>query len=268
MESFAKDQMNDLSLSARAAWPGVEVPQETFAQYLAARGGDEVGHPADLYLACACIHRVPRALETFEQKFMSRVPEFVARMKLSPETYDDLCQRIRERVLLPVGEQPPRMSEYSGRGPLLGWLRVVAMRLAIDLIRQRAPAEQLDSDDRLLGTGGDPELQYLKQRYQSEFREALRSGLQKLSAERRNVLRLYFVDRLTLLEIGALYRVGKSTVFRWIAGAQEQLLTEARRFLRERLGLSPAEFDSLANAVRSQLDFSLPALLRTHPEPP
>jgi RNA polymerase sigma-70 factor (ECF subfamily) len=252
--------------SPRLAWPDIDIPEELFDRYLAERAaGNEVINAADLYLACGCVHQVPQALEAFERQYMSRVPELVARMSLSRAAVDDLCQYLRERLLLASSGRPPHLAEYSGRGTLMGWLRVVATRAAVDMIRSSKPHdEELDSHEKLMGGEVDPELGYLKQRYQSEFKEALAVGLRSLSAQHRNVLRLYFVDQLTLVEIGALYRVGKSTIFRWIGSAREQLLTEARRCLHDRLGLSPEEFDSLANAVRSELDLSLPALLQTH----
>ncbi|MGZ3425953.1 MAG: hypothetical protein ACXVCV_04845, partial [Polyangia bacterium] len=56
-------------------------------------------------------------------------------------------------------------------------------------------------------------------------------------------------------------KVHRSTVARWIAGARQQVLADARARLRAELGLSAGEFDSLAGVVRSQLDLSVAKIL-------
>jgi len=250
--------------TARAAWPGVELAEELYVAWLdarAPRGG--AGHAADLYLACACVHGVPRALAAFESAFMSRVPAFLARMNLPADLVDEVRQRLRERLLMPSAGRPPRLAEYSGRGPLASWLCVAAVRAAVDLLR--SPAERstggVDPGDAAIFSGDDPELAYLKQRYRCEVDDALRAGVRALSRQQREVLRLHLEEGLSLDEIGALHRVGKSTAFRWLSDARQQLLAEVRRFLQERLGLTAGEFASLINLVRSQLHISLPDLL-------
>ena len=52
----------------------------------------------------------------------------MARIDSSSQFVDEVKQGLRERLL--VGP-PPRIAEYSGSGPLGGWLRVVSVRLAI-----------------------------------------------------------------------------------------------------------------------------------------
>jgi RNA polymerase sigma-70 factor (ECF subfamily) len=74
-------------------------------------------------------------------------------------------------------------------------------------------------------------------------------------------LRLNVVEGLNIDEIGALFKVHRSTVARWIAAARQQVLAGARQRLRVELGLSAGEFDSLAGVVRSQLDLSVAKIL-------
>jgi RNA polymerase sigma-70 factor (ECF subfamily) len=156
-----------------------------------------------------------------------------------------------------------RLAEYAGRGPLAAWLCVAAVRTAVDILR--SPAERAtggpDAIDAAEIGGADPELAYLKDRYRHEVDEALRAGLRALSRQQRSILQLHIAEGLSLDEIGAMHRVGKSTAFRWLSDARHQLWAEARRHLQDRLGVSPGEFASLVNLVRSQLDLSLPGLL-------
>jgi RNA polymerase sigma-70 factor (ECF subfamily) len=250
--------------AARAAWPGVELAEDLYVAWLCERApGGATSHASDLYLACACVHGVPRALATFEAALMSRVPAFLARMKPATSVVDEVCQRLRERLLMPSAGRPPRLVEYSGRGPLTAWLCVAAVRTAVDVLR--SPAERatagLDPRDSTLVAGDDPELAYLKDRYRHEVDEALRAGVCALSRQQRAVLKLHVEDGLSLDEIGAMHRVGKSTAFRWVSDARQQLLSEARRFLHDKLGITPGEFASLVNLVRSQLDVNLSSVL-------
>ena len=69
---------------------------------------------------------------------------------------------------------------------------------------------------------------------------------------------------LTVEAIGKVYGVSHSTVSRWLAKAREAVIPETQRVLRDEMRLSPAEFDSVAGLVVSQLDLSVSRLLR-HP---
>jgi RNA polymerase sigma-70 factor len=187
-------------------------------------------------------------------------------MKLPPHAVDELCQRLREVLLVPRGAQPPKLAEYAGRGALTTWLRVVAVRAALDQMRadRRSAAGELDSELPFLDGGGDePELQLLRLRFRPRFAEALRAAAATLTPRERNLLRMSLVDELTLEQMAPLFRVTKSTVHRWVEQARHRFLGEVRRFFHEQLGLSASEFDSVARLLQSQIEFSLPSLLRT-----
>jgi len=83
-----------------------------------------------------------------------------------------------------------------------------------------------------------------------------------LDAESCNLLRLQIVQGLRTAQIAALFRVDRSTIKRRLAGCRAQLLEETRRHLQEKLNLSPAEFESIAGLVQSQLHLSLERLVR------
>ena len=56
----------------------------------------------------------------------------------------------------------------------------------------------------------------MKRHYCRQFRDSFRAVLATLSIDERNVLRLYFLDGMTLAAIAVLYKVHHSTVARWI----------------------------------------------------
>jgi RNA polymerase sigma-70 factor (ECF subfamily) len=160
------------------------------------------------------------------------------------------------------GDQPPRIAGYSGRGPLGAWVRVAALRTAIDLVRRREPTVDAQAVARAPAPDVDPEAALLRARYQGEYETALRAALAMLTARDRSLLRMYFVDGLTVERIGVVYRVHRATVSRWIFAARSQLLDETYRLLGERLRLSASEFASLAALVQSRLDLSLSGILK------
>jgi RNA polymerase sigma-70 factor (ECF subfamily) len=248
---------------AKRHWPDVPVavvPEQAFAMLL--RDADASGtYDADLYLACACAHGAPTALAAFERSLMPEVPGFLARMRPTPTFVDEVQQLLRAKLFTGA---TPKICEYSGTGPLAAWLRVTALRTAIDLKRTRG--EQVSrglNDELLLDLRSDTiDVALLKAEYRPVVAEAFRTAVAKLESKERNLLRLHFVDELTFDEIGRLFQVNRSTAFRWIDAAREELVNHARAQLRNRIGLDATEFESLVQLVRSQLDLSLSRLLR------
>jgi RNA polymerase sigma-70 factor (ECF subfamily) len=153
-----------------------------------------------------------------------------------------------------------KISEYSGRGDLRRWVRTVALRTCLNLLR-KGKAEVLVGDEQVLAnmaqSGDDPELAYMKQRYRGEFKQAFLTALAALSARDQSLLRYHHADGLNIDEIGAIYRVHRVTAYRWLEKAREALVDGIQKTLRERLRLDQSEFDSILRLIRSQLHLSL-----------
>jgi RNA polymerase sigma-70 factor (ECF subfamily) len=176
---------------------------------------------------------------------------------------DEVRQRVRERLF--VGAS--KIGDYSGRGALASWLQVVTLRIAIDAGReqQKLPiAESTELDDlRLAGT--DPELKLIKERYRDPFKQALRVALGGLTSEQRNLLKLHFVEGVTLDKLAALFHVHRATIARRIAQARDEVFEAVRIRLQAELGIDRTEFEELLSLLRSRLELSLSALLPTLP---
>jgi RNA polymerase sigma-70 factor (ECF subfamily) len=250
------------------AWPGLDVTPDTFVLHLAARAGagpsgaplPPVERAADLYLTCACAAQARGAIEAFERAHLGVVGAYLARMRPSPAFVDEVRQQMREKLFVGRDGGRPKITEYDGRGSLASWVRVVALRAAIDLRRQTpdaAPPTPRAEEE----AGGDPETGYLKQRYRQAFNEAFRGAVAALGGDQRELLRLHFVDGLTLDHLAARAGVHRATIARRIAAAREAVAEEARRLLEAALGASDSELESLAAVMRSQIDVSLPGLL-------
>jgi RNA polymerase sigma-70 factor (ECF subfamily) len=264
-------RLNELWETARVAYPGVKVAVEAFVAHLARhmerdRPEDYLSrvHAADLYLACACAAGNTTALSRFDESLLSQVGAFVAGLRAEPAFVDDLRQTIREKLF--VG-RTPKIADYSGRGALTSWLRVLSLRTALSLKRRKT--ELLDGGQQSSATNEarpsmtrDPELDFIKEQYRGLFRSALDNSLGSLSQEERNLLRLHFLKGVTLEELATLFRVHRATIARRIAQARDNILRNTSEQVQAQLGVDSAEFESLMKVLHSQIDVSISRLLQ------
>ena len=243
--------------AAREAWPGVEVSLEDFGACLARHEG--ASHASDLYLACACARGDAAALRRFDEEVLPRVDGALRRLDPSAAFADEVRQLVRQRLFVGDGEGgEARIATYGGRGPLVGWVRVVALRTAINLRgggREEPTAEaQLAA---LAPAVGDPALDGIKARFAKELGAALARACAALEERDRTILRLRYGDDLDIDQIGAIYGVHRATVARWIAKIRSNLFAATRSELATRIDLSDSDFGSLLALAHSQLDLSL-----------
>jgi RNA polymerase sigma-70 factor (ECF subfamily) len=260
--------------TCESRWTGVRPPAEEFVRHLGERLAGEPDPEAllgslfveDLYLAYACALGDRVAIAAFEREVLVHVGEFVSRIDGAAQHLDEIRQVLRERLL--VGDGKPRVLDYSGRGALGGWVRVAAVRQALNVVQRTReladPHEDLAA--RAVANTPDPELQLLQARYRGEFEAAVEEALGGLSSRDCNLMRLHFVDGLSVERIRHAYGVHRVTVTRWLASARRQLLARTRKILRVRLGLSPSEIDSLVKILQSQLAISISQALQQRPE--
>ena len=111
------------------------------------------------------------------------------------------------------------------------------MRIAADLKTGETVSAGRFVDGTLAAFGasfGDsPEIAAIKYRYRDQLRHALEQSLQALPAREKTLLRLTVVDGLNIDAIGAIYRVHRATVARWLVRVRAQVFAE----IRERIGL-------------------------------
>jgi len=254
--------------AGRAAWPNLDVAADAFHSYVAERDvpADAAGWApetaADLFLACACTLGVPGAVEAFMVRFERDVRMAAARVDSSPAFCDEVKQTLAETLF--VAADKPRIAQFSGRGPLAAWVGIAARRIAGRLRRNNRSPQTLDEEVLALEAievEDDPGMLYLKQRYGSEVRAALVAAFAALGARDRTILRLNLVDKLSLEEIGRIIGVSQSTVSRQAERIRNALTVATKRALREKLGASPEEIESLIHMVQSQVEVSFSRIL-------
>jgi RNA polymerase sigma-70 factor (ECF subfamily) len=247
--------------AARAAWPGLSLGDKAFLRHLARHVPAERAsslervHVADLFLAAACTVGEPSAIASFERDFLSRVPKVIARVERVPAAVDELLQSLRVSLL--TGPEA-RIAQYSGSGPLHGWVRAVALNAAIMTKRPRreSPHASRDLSEKALAGKLDPEAALVRERHRGLFQESLSAALRSLEPRERNLLRAYFVDEMTIDRLAVRFRVHRATAARRVHAARQRLLDETRRRVGERVPLTASEFDSLAAMLKSELSLS------------
>ncbi len=253
--------------AARQAWPGLAFSDADFVELLRTRVPADVD-PAiglaplcsdDLYLAGACARGETAAIAAFQRSYAGELAAAFARLAIGGSDPEDLRQQLLARLFVAVDGRPPRIAEYSGQGSLRAWLKVVALRLRIDLERRKRDRRDNFTDAERLAeqVGDDPELEHLKHHYRAEFRAAFTAALALLTAEQRALLRLQAVEGLSATDIARIYKVHRATGKRWLAEARERLVAETGRLLAEQLGDRGVALASIVRLIRSDLNVSL-----------
>jgi RNA polymerase sigma-70 factor (ECF subfamily) len=247
----------------KTQWP--TVTSLTFEAFRSFVDGAAVDAPAleqragDLFLAAAAAGGGDDAVRVFERDLLSDLPRWLARLRLTGDVVEEVRQHLRAKLL--VGP-PPRLVQYRASGPLAGWVRMAAVRTALDICeadpvissgleRGREPLlEALDQEQRLI-----------RSKYGGLFQEALRDAVGQLSKRDRSLLRFHYLAGMSLDAIARTYHVHRATVARWLAAIRDDLDSAVRIRLWDELGISTAEVRSLWNAVRSDVEVSISRLL-------
>ena len=250
---------------ARAAWPGLTVDDEAFAAWLGERCPDASTlrelDAAALLLTHAVAQRVDGAVEAFVQTHGPDIDLALRRTSLRPDALDDARQVVLDKLLSPDRD---KLRDYGGRGSLAHWVRAVAVRQAISLARKRGPMERVVAEPSTgdPDVGADPDLAFLKAHYRERFKRAFAAVLAELPAADRTLLRLRFVDGLTLDQLAKVRGVHRATGARHLARVRAVLIDAVRARLGAEAGLgSDSELDSALRLVESNLELSLPRLL-------
>lgn len=254
-----------------AAWPDISLSREDFVEALAPHVETEWPivptdfHTADFFLAAACVKGAPGAVVALEHSFLARIPDYIARVcrPSDRERPEDVAQNIAERLVVPTAAGPARIAEYSGRGPLGGWLRVLSVRIALNTKRGKSRFTSLEGrPDRYdAPTGVDPEVDLFRLKYGAEFKCALEAAFASLDTEQRALLRLYAAGGQRGEDLGKVLGVDRSTATRRLARARAHLFAFTKRALTAKLGITTGEFDSIARVVHSRIELTLSRVL-------
>ncbi|QRK12370.1 sigma-70 family RNA polymerase sigma factor [Archangium violaceum] len=224
----------------------------------------DTDHQEERAFASACARGEAEALSEFETRFVPQLRKALQQRGMDVATVEEALQLLRVKLFLPSGDRPPRIADYSGQGSLLAWLRVAALRTALNMMRERKLS--FDLDEARLEEAAAPldeaDRRYIKERYRKDFTEAFQEALTALEPRGRTLLRLHLVEGVGTAQIARAYRVDRSTVKRWLAQSRETLREEVRVRLAARIGVDTPALGSLLLELQSQLDLSIRSALR------
>ena len=158
------------------------------------------------------------------------------------------------------GERRSLFHYFHGRCSLATWLRAVLAQRYVDRLRVQRRLEPLPDEEHAQGSAvaagapagargepPDPD----RPRYLSLVRQALGRAVGRLAARDRLRLGFYYVQELTLAEIGRLLKEHEATVSRQLARTRRGIRDEVERQLREEAGLTA---DQIAACFASVAD--------------
>jgi RNA polymerase sigma-70 factor, ECF subfamily len=253
------DLLASIVQEARGRWPRVNFDREGFARHIERLEIEEARlsvHGVDLFLASAVLGGDQEALRAFDAVLAS-VVRVAGRIDGSRSFIDDVSQELRVKLL--TGKEP-KLRGYSAVGPLWEWLRVAAMRTALNMKRS----------DRLLPTDDVPVAAVLdglddaqmKKRYLPELNAALEQVIRELSVRERTLLRLHFVDGLNIDRIAVIYRVHRATVARWLVAVRQRVLEDLQAHLGQAHGLGATDVRSLCRRMQDDVHLTISRVLQ------
>jgi RNA polymerase sigma-70 factor (ECF subfamily) len=220
-------------------------------------------HVDDLYLAHACALGDARARYAFATTHLGAVDEHLRRFRLAPSVVEEVRRKVEDLLLFgEPPDRPPRIGQYSGRGPLRAFVATVAVNASRSWLRQqrRHPDVELDEVTSVLLRPADQSGQAALPRYSEMLRDAMRVALTLLDQRQRTVVRLHVARGVPQTKIAKMLGVNQSTVSRTLDAALHSLQAGIRQRLQQQ-GVGDDEIASLVRDVRHAIDISLSRIL-------
>lgn len=252
--------------TARAAWPAWPGANDAaFARFVEELQSAPDGAPldslraADLWLAFHAGLGVAPAVAALDATCFSDLANILRARRAQPAQAEEVVQRLRHRLLVAEPGQRTRILTYRGRGELRAWVRVAAVRAWLNMKRETPLGSDGPSVEDALVTEAtsDLELEILKGKYRDLFRRVFLEAVDALAPGTRLLLKLHYLDRLSMEEVGKVLGVHRLTVLRRLERARHELSEGTKERLEAELRLAPPEVESLLRLIQSRLDVSL-----------
>jgi len=205
----------------------------------------------ELALARACASGINAAWEIFLTRFREKL--YLSALRIARE--DSAARELADTLYADLygtntreGQRVSKLSSYTGRGSLEGWLRTVLSQEYVNRYRRTKRLVSLDeeSEEGVQFRAPDPEP--LPPAADQRLAQATDEALAALSAEDRTVLSAYYLDGRTLAEIARMLGVHESTISRKIDKLAKSLRKQivaalARRGMSRRQAEEALEVD-------------------------
>ncbi len=103
----------------------------------------------------------------------------------------------------------------------------------------------------------------MRGKFKEQFQSAFSAALSELTQRERNIMRLRFLDGLSVEHIAGLYKIHRVSASRSFSNARDKLLVATKANLGQQLSLDEPEVKSLMKLLDSQADISLARLMQS-----
>jgi RNA polymerase sigma-70 factor (ECF subfamily) len=170
----------------------------------------------ELALARACAAGHNLAWEIFLTRYREKLCQAALRIAREDSAARDLADSLYAELYGTTtreGERFSKLSSFTGRGSLEGWLRTVLAQEFVNRYRRTKRLVSLDEEgeDGSQFAAPEPEIIHSPD---DRLEQATDAGLAGLSIEDRMVLASYYLDGRTLAEIARMLGVHESTISR------------------------------------------------------
>jgi len=170
----------------------------------------------ELALARSCAAGNNSAWEVFLTRYREKL--YLSALRIARE--DSAARELADSLYADLygtntreGKRVSKLSSYTGRGSLEGWLRTVLAQEHINRYRRTKKLVSLEEESEEGNQFRAPEAEAAPAA-DSRLAEATDEALASLSAEDRTVLSAYYLDGRTLAEIARMLGVHESTISR------------------------------------------------------
>ncbi len=230
----------------------------------------------DLCLILACEKNIESAWNDLVANFDATVKSAARKISNNAEDAEDLASSIWAELYGlkhdKDGKLKTKLSYYSGRGSLGGWLRAVVSQLAIDGFRKQSKFVQIEenrefenlaneSSEKNDGTNlvahtETPEEIFSTKQTAKDVSEAFSQAIAELEAEDKLLLKLYYFDDLKLKDIGNALGFHEATASRKLVRVQTEIRKAVEKILKAKHGWSETEVKGYLSETASKLGIS------------
>ncbi len=231
----------------------------------------------NLCLIIACERGNEKAWEDLVKNYDATVKSAARKISNNAEDAEDLASSIWAELYGlkhdKDGKLKTKLSYYSGRGSLGGWLRAIVSQLAIDGFRKTSKFVQVEEtreferlandsaesadNKKIVHTAANPEEDFSRKQTQRDVSDALKKTISALEAEDRLILKLYYFDDLKLKDIGNTLGFHEATASRKVARLQTEIRKSIEKILTDEHGWTKDEVKRYLTDAASKLDIGL-----------
>ncbi|NNF00385.1 MAG: sigma-70 family RNA polymerase sigma factor [Pyrinomonadaceae bacterium] len=234
----------------------------------------------DLCLIIACEKGDETAWGDIVLNFDSSVKSAAYKFAKNKEDAEDLASSIWAELhglkLDAEGKTKGKLSYYSGKGSLAGWLRAVTNQLAIDQFRKMKRLVQTEDDREfenlaqdsaekadnkiVVSASENPEEIFSDSEAQKDIVDALHKAIAGLKDEDRLIMKLYYFEGLKLKDISETFGFHEATASRKLVRVQTEIRKSVEKVLSEKHGWNQNEVKKYLTESAEKLGMNLETL--------